>query len=551
MPQPVILQGDAVHLPFADHTVHCCATSPPYWGLRSYEGLEPTAWIGGTYQPLPGWLPLTIPGPTSWEGLNACAHVWDEEQPQDSRHRYTPDNSGAKHTAVHRGAAVTSRGATCQQCQAWRGTLGNEPTPCEFIWHLILVMREVRRVLRDDGVTWINLGDSFSAAGKSGGGAQGEAWADHGQEHVGPRGGKWHTTPGYPAGALLGIPGLFHQAALGDGWVVRQECVWTKASCMPESVKGTRHAYARCACATPHSDVPVPERPAVGGDSRNGSNVGDRTWRNPPDPACPICHGTGRLDTLELRRGSWRHTRATESVFMLTKGMEYWSDGEAVREERSPGTHGGLVPNQHKRWTLDMASPQTTLGTFHAGRNPRNVLTPKPSSLNLAHYAAFPPGLVEPLIKATCPAQCCAVCGAGYAPVVTSQRLLDGHIPVTGAFARPDEPRRAPANGIGHPRYSTQRTVGHALPTCTCMTNLPPVPGKVLDCFAGASTTLLVARALCRQGLGIEASPTYTQLSRERLGFADLAAWEGTATAGGALESFLDLPLFAERGPTS
>src|SRR5215831_8588787 len=105
MPDPVLIQGTARKLPFADGTFNCVVTSPPYFGLRSYADLPPEPWPAGAYAPVPGAAPMEIP--------------------------------------------------------AWEGCLGNEPTPALFCFHLLLVLREIRRVLRDDGIAWIVLGDSF------------------------------------------------------------------------------------------------------------------------------------------------------------------------------------------------------------------------------------------------------------------------------------------------------------------------------------------------------------------------------------------------------
>mgnify|MGYP002409741010 CR=1 FL=1 len=102
-----IFQGDALIVLKAmpDQSVHCCVTSPPYWHLRNY-GLPPTEWPQMEYSPLAG-LPLI-------------------------------------------------------QIPEWTGCLGLEPTPEMFVGHIVTVFREVRRVMRDDGVLWLNFGDSYT-----------------------------------------------------------------------------------------------------------------------------------------------------------------------------------------------------------------------------------------------------------------------------------------------------------------------------------------------------------------------------------------------------
>jgi DNA modification methylase len=118
------------------------------------------------------------------------------------------------------------------------GQIGLEKTPEAFVEAMVDVFREVRRVLRDDGTLWLNLGDSYAATGKSGGGDQGRRWAESGADTVGPRGGKWSPAPaGLKPKDLMLMPARVALALQADGWYVRQECVWSKQGGMPESVR--------------------------------------------------------------------------------------------------------------------------------------------------------------------------------------------------------------------------------------------------------------------------------------------------------------------------
>ena len=93
----MIINASAHNIPLADKSVHAVVTSPPYFGLRKYEGAQDVDWPEGVYAPMTGCLP-------------------------------------------------------CIEVPAMRCPLGNEPTIEAFIWHLLLVMRELKRVLRDGGV---------------------------------------------------------------------------------------------------------------------------------------------------------------------------------------------------------------------------------------------------------------------------------------------------------------------------------------------------------------------------------------------------------------
>lgn len=542
MSQLPLNQGDAFHLPLQDKSIHTVITSPPYYGPRKYDSLEPTIFPGGSYQPVPGAPPVVIPGPASWEELAQCVHKWGEPHPGAAKGGSgTPNGRNNNGETYARGL---EKGATCRHCGAWLGTHGSEETPPRYIWHTVLWLREVRRCLRDDGVCWVNIGDSFSSEG----GQRTYGRSDHGtgRGHApGPR-----MTPSlYPAGTLLAIPQQLMLAAMADGWTVRNDCVWQKVSPLPESISGTRHEYARCGCVKyTYTPIGIPEEGAG-----RGRRPGSMDTPVPPDPACLTCAGTGRTDTLVLRRGSWRHTRAHEVVLMLTKGMEYWSDGEAVREARKePWRSTGTLENRGTKdvdagvnngFGLDGVRPRAY---NPGGRNPRSVLTPAPSPFSGAHCATFPPALIEPLIRATCPAQCCAGCGAGWVPVVDAEPL-PAHVKAIFEANRQRskdlQGRTDGHTGTQKPHYQRRITVDRYKPTCACATDLPPVPGVCLDIFGGSGTVGLVARALGRRSILVELSPTYVQLARERLGLTALAAWEGQ-TQQPRTETYDDLPLF-------
>jgi hypothetical protein len=483
-------------------------------------------------------------------------------------------------------------GTTCQRCGAWRGTLGNETTPSMYLFHLLLCFREVYRVLREDGVLWIVSADSFS----SGGGYYSESPSNQRGSKQSTNGGSiagCHATPGYPQGTLLGIPEQLQLAMIGERWTVRQRNIWAKGAPMPESVRGRRWEHARCTCVHRDRHYPVADPPHNGYEHHSG-DLRPRAYGQ-PDPTCAQCHGTGRLAALILRQGAWRHTSATETVLMCTKSMGYWSDGEAVKEALAEsnaqrttrhystktryggtnggngglddlatpmreGSHGGRNPRNtlHSPATpadhltalvawLAQEAPEVLAAYEEAQGNPVNVLRPTASSFPGAHYATFPGSLIEPFIRASCPEKCCPVCGTGWSPVLTDSLLAGEQKIQTGQRPAADE-RQVSPTGLARPNGRTWRHHGVTdyAPSCRCVTDLPPVQGTVLDCFSGASTTLLTARALGRRGIGVEASAQYIQLSRDRLGLADLQRWEGHSAGDAPMprEIFDDLPLF-------
>lgn len=166
-------------------SVQTCVTSPPYYALRDYSG-----------------------DPFVWGGDPLCEHVWGDEIPGDSRGGSgTPTDKNNRGEGYGRNA---TRGRFCRRCSGWRGALGLEPT-CElFVKHLVLIFREVRRVLRDDGTLWLNIGDSFSPS-------------DVPESRI-------------KAKDLVGIPWMVAFALRDDGWYLRSDVIWAKGNPMPEPV---------------------------------------------------------------------------------------------------------------------------------------------------------------------------------------------------------------------------------------------------------------------------------------------------------------------------
>lgn len=219
-----IIHGHALEVlrGMPDTSVQSCITSPPYYGLRSYK-TEPMIWGGDA----------------------DCQHVWGHTQikvTQPSR-----DVSGGlgwgrdKGTRGEQGYSAAmgmtaSQGNFCQQCNAWRGELGLEPDFRLYIAHLVEIFREVKRVLKDEGCCFVNLGDSYANDTKWGGATGGKyVKAIHGQTNGNGRGRKF---TGIPAKSLMNIPGRFAIAMTDELQMIqRNELIWYKRACMPSSAK--------------------------------------------------------------------------------------------------------------------------------------------------------------------------------------------------------------------------------------------------------------------------------------------------------------------------
>jgi len=182
-----------------DGVVQTCITSPPYWGLRDY-------------------------GTATWEGGDPeCDH-----QPPDEAGQTNKPTSGQRQHAGRFSSPY------CYKCGATRidKQLGLESTPEEYVAKMVEIFREVRRVLRDDGTIWVNLGDSYAGAHTTYNGKQ-KKW-QHG-EYPGRRevGQSQH---GLKPKDLCMIPARVALALQADGWYLRSDIIWAKPNPMPESV---------------------------------------------------------------------------------------------------------------------------------------------------------------------------------------------------------------------------------------------------------------------------------------------------------------------------
>lgn len=412
-----------------------------------------------------------------------------------------------------------------------RCVFGLETTFAAYIRHTVEIFEGLRRVLRDDGVIWWNVGDSFiTGAGKAkvaGGGKQGERFAGpSSQANRMPQ-------SGIPSGSKGLIPHRVAIALQDAGWCVRQDNVWSKRSPMPESVSGWR--WMRCSVKLQSQRRPteagkyaagsgnVRLRPGSGGVTGVMPDEYQTKWA--PCEGCDKCRPNGGY---VLRRGSWRTTNSHEYVFMVTKGGEYFSDGDAVVEPVADATRSGSG-NKAKRW----GNNETTVRANGSGtierqsgipwancetRNPRSVWTLSNEPFKGAHFACFPTAIPRRCIEAsTSKAGCCPACGSQYAPIVETSRVATrpGNDTKVGRVSdKPDSPyngHNGPVVGNRDPqRHCTVTKVQGYLPTCTCNAG-DPIPATVLDIFNGSGTTGQVARHLGRRYIGCEINETYAR----------------------------------------
>jgi DNA modification methylase len=264
------------------------------------------------------------------------------------------------------------------------GQIGLEPTPDAFVAKLVEVFREVRRVLRDDGTLWLNLGDSYSrspAKGGSGPNGKNEDRWGYGvaqSARVGSSDGEVGRAdrPGSRSGGLgekqlLGIPWRVAFALQQDGWYLRQDIIWHKPNPMPESVRDRctkAHEYIFLLSKSPkyyYDAVAVAEKSKTNDPRRPYGSPG----ANAPDPRGKQGAGKPRGKTWEER-----------------KAMGFRGD---TKHPTKDAIEAGLaIPS---------------FATAKWGRNRRSVWTVTTKPFKGAHFATFPPDLIEPCVLAGSP----------------------------------------------------------------------------------------------------------------------------------------------------
>ena len=221
------------------------------------------------------------------------------------------------------------------------GQIGLEATPEAYVSRLVEVFREARRVLKDDGTLWLNLGDSYNAAGRAGHGTR--IGYKQGTNRASANGSDWNrpTAPELKEKDLVGIPWMVAFALRADGWYLRQDIIWHKPNPMPESVRD------RCTKAHEYLFL-LSKSPRYYYDH-------DEMTEEPVYPP-----GTRK----DVPKGGFNSKYAGD---VARKGDESF---RAIRERR----------------------------------NRRDVWTVATKPYKEAHFATFPPDLIRPCVRAGCPA---------------------------------------------------------------------------------------------------------------------------------------------------
>ena len=353
------------------------------------------------------------------------------------------------------------------------GAYGLEPTLDEYIAKMVEVFREVRRVLREDGTLWLNLGDAYAASpkgslnGQDKSGLTSTKTQEHSPAGISKLGG------GLKPKDLIGLPWHVAFALQADGWWLRSDIIWHKPNPMPESVadrptRAHEYVFLLTKSKTYYYDAVAIREPA-------------QPW-----------HG------YEFRPRAPERKEPNPDV--------RYADKQRGHSRR----HAGF----NDRWDAMAKEEQQAMGA-----NKRTVWSIATQPYSGAHFATYPEKLVEPCILAgTSERGVCGECGAQWQRVVEQSRTFESGSGRSGNA--PFGKNGVRVQGGGETLDVRRGPVVHTATTGwqpTCGHDTEPVPAIVLDPFCGSGTTGVVALRHGRSFIGIELNPEYVELARKRI----------------------------------
>ncbi len=367
-----------------DNCVHCCVTSPPYWGLRDY-GVD--------------------------------------------------------------------------------GQLGLEKTPTEFVAAMTEVFSEVRRVLREDGTLWLNIGDSYNAY-NGGAGPGSKLSKTQSDNRPALESGFGLRDKSLKPKDLVGIPWMLAFALRADGWYLRSEIIWHKRAPMPESV----------------TDRPTKAHEQV------------------------FLLAKSRKYFYDSQASAEQASEASAERYAYGFGGAK-SEALVAANETGLGVRTRVVGDRE----------------FAGTRNMRTAWTLSPESFSGAHFATMPTELArKALLAGTSGKGCCSICGTPWHRLTEKQRVATRpgmNSKVNRVGVHDESPYQSHSGDICGNRdpqrhTTTVETIGWE---AGCKCEADTMPCLAIDCFNGAATTGVVARRLGLRYIGFELNPEYADMSRKRI----------------------------------
>jgi DNA modification methylase len=462
----------------AAESVHCVVTSPPYWGLRKYD-IPDVDFPAGEFIPMAGLPPVAF--------------------------------------------------------AAWSGQLGLEPDPLMYTGHLVQVFREIRRVLRQDGTAWVNLGDTYCTRGgprvdylEKSGLPGGKATLAVAAAQARASGGN-----GLKPKDLIGLPWRVALALQADGWWLRSEVIWHKPNPMPSSVKDRptpahEQLFLLSRCARYFYDGTAIQEPAAACTTHDATGPGYAAPGQAPHTGSrpkrqhPTALSFGRPVAEPERPGQDYPQHRPERKQKVPGGWDTGTGAHGAFHREGRGEPEYRAVKQRTVRPCDDRGGGQGSGAMEYPlytRNKRSVWTIPTHPFPEAHFATFPPALVTPCIKAgTSERGVCAACGAPWERVSeVAKDFASGSGRSGNTIAGKNGEKCQGGGDTGDIRkgpVTTTTTTGFR-PSCACAAGV--ATAVVLDPFGGSGTVAAVARELGRRWISVELGAGYCEMHKDRL----------------------------------
>ena len=398
------------------------------------------------------------------------------------------------------------------------GQIGLEKTLAEYVHKMVRLFRLIKEILSEDGTVWLNLGDKYNSSNTHTGKADKVDWGI--QRVLDAKGNAPGTTKELKPKDLCGIPWRVALALQDDGWYLRQDIIWNKPNCMPEAVDDR--------CTKAHEYIFLL--------SKNKDYFYDMDAIREP------------YDELSMSRYKYPFGGDKNKQLLkdgIRKPMIWMREykGKAIKDYSSAKAQD---PSDTKRRILESMNEGV-------GRNKRSVWTVHAAPFKGAHFATYPPKLIEPCILAgTSEFGHCPKCHKGWVRVVDKSQ--QDYSKAVFPFKQADKSKFfGPRADSGKNLPARKITYGGWRPSCECFGKLkkrfigevptydeegnvngsrliyetvfksrdgtmpPKVPGVVLDMFAGSFTTGIMAYKHKRSAIMIELNPEYIEIGKKRL----------------------------------
>ena len=356
-----IINGNAIDelkkLP--DESIDCVVTSPPYYGLRSYKGAE-----------------------TIWGGNPACEHEFTNKwhKPRGGGDPVETTSVGNNLRQPH----FEYDSMSCIHCGAWKGQLGLEPTYQMYLEHLLMITKELKRVLKASGTLFWNMGDSYASEGDP---SRHRGYSD--PKWAKARNGSFDEPTSYPQGikpkSLMMLPERFAIGMIDQGWILRNKIIWFKRNGLPSSVKDRfsnkwEYIFFFVKSKKYFFDLDAVRKPLRESSiKRIRQNVLEQ-------------FNTGKVHDFPDDNMNMKN-------ILIHMKQKYEEDSKGA----NPGDVIDTPAVRHKSWYSNAGHKFTHDRKYDPNADGSDFVDIPTRPHTFAHFAVYPETLIEPLIKAGCP----------------------------------------------------------------------------------------------------------------------------------------------------